>query len=212
MEKDGVRGMVLDLRSDPGGLLNVAVDVSDMFINEGTIVSTRADRDNGHSPSTSDADPGARKYKMPLVVLVNQYSASASEIVSGALKDHGRAIIVGERSYGKGSVQMLFPVAGRTAALKLTTARYYLPSGRCLHREETSTEWGVDPDFTIEMTPEQMLKAIDARTEMDVVWSPGDDAMPVPATQPTNLLDVDPQLSAAVMLMRLQIAGVKLVG
>ena len=148
---------------------------------------------------------------MPLVVLVNRYSASASEIVSGALKDHHRALIVGERSYGKGSVQMLFPVSSRTAALKLTTSRYYLPSGRCLHREETSTEWGVDPDFTIEMTPDQMIKAIDARTEMDVVWNP-DDQPPTtkPATKPTNLLDVDPQLSAAVMLMRLEVAGVDL--
>ena len=210
MEKSGARGMVLDLRSDPGGLLNIAIDVADMFIPKGNIVSTHADREGGHSPSVADADPKSTKYTLPVVVLVNQFSASASEIVSGALKDQHRAIIVGERSYGKGSVQMLFPLSARTAALKLTTSRYYLPSGRCLHREETSTEWGVDPDFTIEMTPEQMIKAMEARSQMDVVWIPGQDA-PVPTTQPANLLDVDPQLSAAVMLMRLQVAGVKLV-
>ena len=96
-------------------------------------------------------------------MLVNQYSASASEIVSGALKDQNRATIVGERTFGKGSVQMLFPLADRTALLKLTTSHYYLPSGRCIHREENSTEWGVDPDVTVEMTPEQMRAAIDAR-------------------------------------------------
>src|ERR671920_1596189 len=92
-----------------------------------------------------------------------------SEIVSGALKDHSRALIVGERTFGKGSVQMLFPLSDRTAYLKLTTSHYYLPGGRCIHREETSTEWGVDPDVTVEMTPEQMRAAIDARQELDIL-------------------------------------------
>src|SRR5206468_2875607 len=106
---------------------------------------------------------------LPLVVLVNQYAASASEIVSGALKDQGRALIVGERTFGKGSVQMLFPLADRSAYLKLTTSHYYLPSGRCIHREENSTDWGVNPDVTVEMTPEQMRAAIDARQELDIL-------------------------------------------
>jgi carboxyl-terminal processing protease len=189
----------------------VAVDVADMFVEKGTIVSTHADRETAHQPSVNEADPGKHKYKMPLVVLVNQLSASASEIVSGALKDQHRAIIVGERSFGKGSVQMLFPVADRTAALKLTIARYYLPSGRCLHREETSTVWGVDPDFAIEMTPEQARQVMLARSAMDVLHS-ADEKPATPTTKPANLLEVDPQLSAAVMLMRLQIAGAKLQG
>ena len=211
MREAGACGMVLDLRADPGGLLNAAVKVADKFIVKGTIVSTHADRDTPQQPSLDEADPDSKKYDLPLVVLVNQMSASASEILSGALKDHHRAIIVGDRSFGKGSVQMLLPVSSRNAVLKLTTSHYYLPSGRCLHREETSTEWGVEPDYHIEMTPEQVRAAIDARQQMDVVWAPMD--QPRPATtqaKPVDLLEVDPQLSAAVLLMRLQIAGVKL--
>jgi len=163
---------------------------------------------------------------------VNQYSASASEIVSGALKDQKRALLVGERTFGKGSVQMLFPLAERTAYLKLTTSHYYLPSGRCIHREENSTEWGVDPDVTVEMTPEQMRAAIDARQDLDVLR----DAAPASGEQPKlqqkaieadpktggkgkdtvatakkkDLLSSDPQLSAAVLLLKLQLAGAQL--
>lgn len=214
MEGSGVKGMILDLRSDPGGLLNVAVDVADMFIKDGTIVSTKADREAGHAPSVSVANPDSPKFTMPMAVLVNQFSASASEIVSGALKDHGRAVIVGERSYGKGSVQMLFRVPGQMAMLKLTTSRYYLPSGRCLHREETSTEWGVDPDYLIQMTPDQMRDAVEARTNMDVLWGPDGEPVAPKAEdgkkKNLNLLEVDPQLSAALMLMRLQVAGANL--
>jgi hypothetical protein len=102
-------------------------------------------------------------------VLVNQYSASASEIVSGALKDQKRATIIGERTFGKGSVQMLFPLNDRSALLKLTTSHYYLPSGKCIHREENSTDWGVEPDLTVEMTPEQMRAANEARQDLDIL-------------------------------------------
>src|SRR4029079_15853349 len=115
---------------------------------------------------------------LPLVVLVNQYSASASEIVSGALKDWNRALIVGERTFGKGSVQMLYPLRDRTTYLKLTTSHYYLPLGKCIHREENSTTWGVDPDVLVEMTPEQKRDAINTRSAMDVlrdVDAPADD-------------------------------------
>src|SRR5581483_4079339 len=103
------------------------------------IVSTHPDRKTENLPTVASAKPDDDEWTKPLVVLVNQYSASASEIVSGALKDHKRAIIVGERTFGKGSVQMLFPINNRMAYLKLTTSHYYLPSGRCLHREENST-------------------------------------------------------------------------
>jgi len=160
-------------------------------------------------------------------VLVNQYSASASEIVSGALKDQGRALIVGERTFGKGSVQMLFPLSDRSAYLKLTTSHYYLPSGKCIHREENSTDWGVNPDVTVEMTPEQMRAAIDARQELDILRDanspPAEGALekvkdkaPVvqnevkdatAAAGKKDLLTSDPQLSAAVLLLKLQLAG-----
>src|SRR5262249_39569447 len=106
---------------------------------------------------------------LPLVVLVNQYSASASEIVSGALKDQNRAKVVGERTFGKGSVQMLFPLSSRSAHLKLTTSHYYLPNGGCMHQEEKWADWGDDPDRTIGRPPEQMRAAIDARQDLDVL-------------------------------------------
>lgn len=210
MQAEGVKGVVLDVRADPGGLLTTAVDVADRFIKEGSIVSTKADRKTPQPPSSSEADPDTKKITMPMVVLVNQLSASASEILAGALKDHHRALIVGERTYGKGSVQMLFRVSGRNAALKLTTSHYYLPSGRCLHREENSTEWGVDPDFAIEMSPEQIRAVLEARQQMDVVYSRDEQPATAPTTKPVDLLELDPQLGAAVMLMRLQIAGVQL--
>lgn len=210
LKKQGARGMILDLRYNPGGLLTAATKVADKFLREGVIVSTKTDpsRDGPvqppleAEPSHEDLDPS-----FPVVVLVNQYSASASEIVSGALKDWHRATIVGERTFGKGSVQMLFPLPTRTAYLKLTTSHYYLPGGRCIHRDENSTTWGVDPDIVVEMTPDQARAAIDARQDQDVLAYDGD-APAVPTTQPKkDLLSSDPQLGAALLLLRLQIAN-----
>ena len=142
---DNINGMILDLRDNPGGLLVAAIDVCDKFLDSGVIVSTHPDRETQNGPTINSAKPDKNEFRKPLVVLVNQYSASASEIVSGALKDDHRAILVGERTFGKGSVQMTFPLADGSARLKLTTSHYYLPSGRCIHREENSTSWGVDP-------------------------------------------------------------------
>jgi C-terminal processing protease CtpA/Prc len=162
------------------------------------------------------------------VVLVNQYSASASEIVSGCLKDDKRALIVGERTFGKGSVQMLSPLTDRKASLKLTTSHYYLPLGKCIHREENSTEWGVDPDVTVEMTPEQMRNAIDARQDLDVLHALNElktggksgenpavpdgakDEKPVAVKEHKDPLNVDAQLSAALLLLRLELNGAQL--
>jgi carboxyl-terminal processing protease len=209
MNQQGARGLVLDLRYNPGGLLTAATDVADKFLSEGTIVSTRSDRNLPQQPAV-EARRETSDYDLPMVVLVNQYSASASEIVSGALQDQNRATVVGERTFGKGSVQMLFPIGlRRTAALKLTTSHYYLPSGRLIHREENSTGWGVDPDIIIEMTPEQMRAAIDARQELDVLR---DAEVPTTAQadadeKPRDLLSCDPQLSAAVLLLRLQLTS-----
>jgi carboxyl-terminal processing protease len=227
MKLQKVRGLVMDLRYNPGGLLTAATDVADKFLDRGVIVSTRPDRDTGNQPTAAMAKPDPDDCDLPLVVLVNQYSASASEIVSGALKennqgDHPRAIIVGERTFGKGSVQMLFPLDDRTAYLKLTTSHYYLPLGRCIHREENSKEWGVEPNVTVAMTPDQMRAAIDAREELDVLR----DAAPAAGEQPKlqqkadaagpdakttevpvkkGLLANDPQMSAALLLLRLQL-------
>ncbi len=224
----GAKGVILDLRYNPGGLLTAATEVSDKFLKEGVIVSTHADRETPNAPTVATAKDDHDEIDSPMVVLVNQYSASASEIVSGCLKDHHRALVVGERTFGKGSVQMLFPLENRKAYLKLTTSHYYLPSGRCLHREENSTEWGVDPDVKVEMTPEQMRLAIDARQELDIIRDANsppaegkqekivDKAKEVEGAVATakkdkkDLLSSDPQLSAAVLLLRLELAGAQL--
>ncbi len=215
LKSKGCRAIILDLRYNPGGLLTAATDVSDKFLHDGVIVSTRADRDTPNSPTVATAHADGGETDMPLVVLVNQYSASASEIVSGALKDQHRAIIVGERTFGKGSVQMLFQLNTKQAFLKLTTSHYYLPSGKCIHREENSTDWGVNPDMTVEMTPEQMRAAIDARQDMDILREADD--KPVASKEPSttqpakkNLLAADPQLSAGLLLLRLKLSGASL--
>jgi carboxyl-terminal processing protease len=207
LQQQGAKGLVVDLRYNPGGLLNAAVKVASQFVREGVIVSTHPDRETENRPTVNDAEPDSETTDIPLAVLVNQYSASASEIVSGALKDHHRATIVGERTFGKGSVQLLLPVAAQTAFLKLTIAHYYLPSGRCLHREENSTDWGVDPDVKIEMTPEQMEAAIDARKAMEVLRDVG--AKDGATTQP-DVLTADPQLAGALLVLRLKLAGVEI--
>jgi carboxyl-terminal processing protease len=207
MQRSGAKAMILDLRNNPGGLLTAATEVSDRFLNGGLIVSTKGERDiPGQPPIT--ATKTEDDISVPLVVLVNQLSASASEIVSGALQDQKRALVVGERTFGKGSVQMLFPLAGKSAALKLTTSHYYLPSGRCIHKEDNSTTWGVDPDLTVEMTREQMTGAQEVRQDLEVLHELPQAATTQPAQE--RLLAADPQLSAAVLLLRLQLAGATL--
>lgn len=143
---DGLQGLVLDLRDNPGGLLSQAVEVCDMFVEEGLIVSTRG----RNSPERSwEAHKQKTFSSFPMAVLVNRYSASASEIVSACLQDHKRAVIVGERSWGKGSVQNVINLEAGASALKLTTASYHRPSGKNIHRFPNSKdedEWGVTPD------------------------------------------------------------------
>ena len=135
-----LKGLVLDLRNNPGGLLNAAVGVSDLFLDEGLIVYTEG-RVKG-SKLKFNAKPSEMFKDIPIVVLVNGGSASASEIVAGALQDHRRAIIMGERTFGKGSVQTILPMNDETA-LKLTTARYYTPSGRSIQAS------GIEPDMIV---------------------------------------------------------------
>ncbi len=138
---DKVKGFVVDLRNNPGGLLTQAVAVSDAFLEKGEIVSTR-----GRKPEDSErfnAEAGDLAQGKPVVVLINGGSASASEIVTGALQDHHRAIVVGTKSFGKGSVQTVIPLKG-DAAMRLTTARYYTPSGRSIQA------LGISPDIVVE--------------------------------------------------------------
>ena len=148
---DQVRGYVLDLRNNPGGLLEQAVAVSDAFLERGEIVSTRGR--NPEDIERHNARPGDLADGLPVVVLVNGGSASASEIVSGALQDHRRAVVVGTKTFGKGSVQTISPI-GDKGALRLTIARYYTPSGRSIQGR------GLQPDIIVEHIP-----AIDSEAE-----------------------------------------------
>lgn len=140
---DQLRGVVIDLRNNPGGSLDQAINVSDFFLDDGAIVSTRG-RDNRDSQRFT-AKSGDLVNGLPVIVLINGGSASASEIVAGALQDHRRATVLGTKSFGKGSVQTMIPLAaGRDGALKLTTAKYYTPSGRSIQAV------GITPDFIVE--------------------------------------------------------------
>ena len=133
-------GYILDLRNNPGGLLSQAIKITETFLDGGEIVSTKGRGKN--DIKIFNAKKGDKINKKPLIILINQGSASASEIVSGALKDHKRAILVGEKSFGKGSVQSIIRLKNR-GGLRLTTAKYYLPSGVSIH------EKGVEPDITV---------------------------------------------------------------
>lgn len=157
-DNDQLIGYILDLRNNPGGLLDQAISVTDIFLEKGEIVSTRGRNDgdtNRYSAVKSDLTDG-----LPLVVLINQGSASASEIVAGALQDHKRAIIMGTKSFGKGSVQTILP-SGENVAIKLTTAKYYTPSGKSIQQT------GINPDILVEQSE---LKPIftNSRQESDL--------------------------------------------
>jgi carboxyl-terminal processing protease len=198
-----MRGLVLDLRNNPGGLLKQAIRVSDVFLDDKQVVSARG---RGGSVSKSYAtQPGRELGEMPIVVLINAGSASASEIVAGALRDHDRAIVMGTRSFGKGSIQTVRPLESG-GALRLTTARYYTPSGDSIQAE------GIAPDIQVAQAdietkqPTRSLREQDLRgaldrqegdgPEADVDAEEGDDA------GETDRLAEDYQLNRAVTLLR----------
>ncbi|MGA7231477.1 MAG: S41 family peptidase [Xanthobacteraceae bacterium] len=148
---DKVKGYVVDLRNNPGGLLDQAISVSDTFLEKGEIVSTR-----GRNPEETqrfNARPGDMTKGKPVIVLINGGSASASEIVAGALQDHKRATLIGTRSFGKGSVQTIIPLGAGNGALRLTTARYYTPAGRSIQAK------GISPDIEVLQDVPDNLKA-----------------------------------------------------
>ena len=201
----GLNGLILDLRSNPGGLLSAAIEVADRFIEEGPIVFTvdAAGRRTFEGAARRD-----RTYddRMPLVVLVNEGSASASEIVAGALQDHGLATIVGSRSFGKGSVQDPFRLDRGNAILKLTTQYYMLPDERIIDRRPDADRWGIEPDLLIDMTRSQHNKAQETRLEADTLRDPGERDEYARAT---DLIEqgLDPQLEAALLLMQARVVA-----
>ena len=171
----GVKGIVLDLRNNPGGLLNQAVELVDLFVDEGIIVSQkgRVESDNAEYKATK----AGTLTKIPLVVLVNGGSASASEIVSGALQDHKRAIIIGEKTFGKGSVQAVLPVVDNEA-IRLTIARYYLPSGRTIQAEGVTPDLMVYPGEVPHKNNEQSLKEKDLKKHLEGELKKAEDTKP----------------------------------
>ena len=189
----GATSLIIDLRFNPGGVFPEAVAMVDMFIDSGTIVTTVNRR---QAVDTYHASPEDTDTKTKLAVLINGGSASSSEIFAGALQDHGRAIVVGERSFGKGSVQDFIRLAGGDSGIKITVARYRLPSGRIIHRtreNHDSEQWGVIPDVPVAIS----RKVVDAIRDR---WANMGESLPN-GTEPNGseaLIMGDPQLGAAL--------------
>lgn len=194
---ENMRGLVLDLRDDPGGVLQAAISVCDLFIRSGVIVTTRF-RDGAVRQSFSATEEGTLP-DFPLAVIVNNYSASASEIVAACLQDHGRAVIVGERTFGKGTVQEIIDLPGNEGAIKVTTASYWRPSGRNINRGKNAgeqEEWGVrpDPGYEVKVEGEALARLVRWRYERGMS-RPAAKSPAAPSALPTQ---VDPQLAKAV--------------
>ncbi len=220
----GINGLILDLRFNPGGLLTAATAMGDRFLADGVIVSGQAQA--GATAWQARAYEHHTYPHFPVVVLINRGSASASEIVAGALQDRHRAIILGERSYGKGSVQQVLWHSDEQAALKLTTQYYVLPSGRIIHRRPGVDHWGIDPDITVRMTDQEVEQLLKARMLLDVLRDAegqdvdpealighGDDEddeaeeEPLPPIRDASdilTLGLDPQLETALILLKAQ--------
>jgi carboxyl-terminal processing protease len=187
-------GVVLDLRNNPGGLLDQAVAVSDAFLDKGEIVSTRGRR--SEDAQRYNARPGDIASGLPVAVLINGGSASASEIVAGALQDHHRAILLGTKSFGKGSVQTIIPLPGH-GAMRLTTARYYTPSGRSIQAK------GIDPDIVVEAAKIEKEKG-DKAVVADLKKEDSGDGAPEQTSVDPSIMGTpaDYQLARAVDMLR----------
>jgi carboxyl-terminal processing protease len=226
VEREGAKGLVLDLRDNPGGLLSEATAVADLFLADGRIVSTR-DRRDKERPFNAKKDgtlflPAEQR---PIVVLVNNGSASASEIVASALQDNGRATVVGERTYGKGSVQKLLRLGtDPPAAVKLTTETYWRPNGQNMDRglapKNAPDEWGVKPDVDVPTSEAEKLRAAVERFKAEWVAGKPSVVGPKPPRPPTPkgadgkpVVDDskpfdDRQLTAAVGHLKKKLTGV----
>ncbi|GEM_PF-1251438 len=195
----GAESLILDLRNNPGGLLRSATAVADEFIGDvQRIVFTR-----GRSVPRNEVNstPKGMFQQGDMAVLIDGHSASAAEILSGALKDYNRGTIIGQRSYGKGSVQNVIPVRSSEAYLKLTTAYYYLPSGRLLHRQKNSKDWGVNPDIDVYVTPRQMRHWLGLRRKTDLLQDVAADILDADLAAEYQ---ADLQLGTAVLILKLK--------
>jgi carboxyl-terminal processing protease len=202
--RDGMKGLILDLRFNPGGRLDQAEQILNMLLPPGkTIVVTRG---RARPEQRSESDGQNTLPNFPMIVLVNEHSASASEIVSGSLMDNKRAVVVGERTYGKGSVQEVIPLDEKGGELKLTVAYYYLPSGRLVHRRKDATDWGVQPQIYVPMDAANEKKVIEERTDQERFKRPIAKSVTQPSTQQATSQPIaqpmdDIQLQAAINTM-----------
>jgi carboxyl-terminal processing protease len=198
------RGVILDMRNNPGGLLQAAQDVCNLFLPKGAVIVTTRGRDE-RVRLKAEADGNGPYEQLPLVVLVNDKSASAAEIVAACLQDHNRAIIVGDRTWGKGTVQNVIELEGGRSLLKLTIASYWRPSGKNIHRLESSAaddEWGVKPTpgYAVKLDDRQTATLEEQRRKRDVVpYSAPDQPAPPVTGSP---VDFDPQLQKAVEALK----------
>lgn len=206
LKSQDIKGLILDLRDDPGGLLSAAVEVSDLFIGDGKIVTTRG---RNTREKVYEGEKEGSYEDFPMVVLINNHSASASEIVAACLQDYKRAKVVGQRSFGKGSVQNILPLDDGDSRLKLTVATYWRPSGKNIHRfkdAKPTDEWGVSPDdgLEVKMTDEQYLAWYQARSERDLLSKANKPADEQVVADPTAK---DPQLARALEVVRSEVDG-----
>jgi carboxyl-terminal processing protease len=218
MKRSGLKALIVDLRYNPGGLLDQAVSVAQRllpFDGEPIVSARRSDRKEKVEGST-DADLASLS-KVPVIVLVNEGSASASEIVSGAVSVYSKrkdldALVLGARSFGKGSVQNVWPMQGGTTILKLTTAYYMLPDKSIIHKRPGNTTWGVEPNLHVEMLPEQNSQAIQIRRQADVLPLNENGVSPSAKQTLANPNDaltkgIDLQLQAAITVLKARLAG-----
>jgi len=215
LTEHGMRGLILDLRNDPGGLLAAAVEVSDLFVASGVIVTTR--RRDGHVEETYEATGDGTYTGFPMAVLVNQYTASASEIVAACLQDHARAVIVGQRTWGKGTVQEVINLESGQGMIKLTTASYWRPTGKNIHHGKDTPDdgdWGVmpDPDCEVVVEGNKLTELLRWRLRRDV-YKPAENNGPANHKQPPVNdkpdFSVDPQLQRAIEYIEKAIAEKK---
>ena len=200
-----MKGLIVDLRDDPGGLLSAAVEISDLFVDGGKIVSTRG---RNTTEKTFEAHKEGTYSGFPMAVLVNHNSASASEILAACLQDHDRALVVGERSFGKGSVQHILDLEDGDSVLKLTVATYWRPNGKNIHRfknAKDTDEWGVSPNpgLEVKLSRDEYADWFLARRARDFVSSHNQPKAPKDGEKPKTYADKQLDKSLAVLTDKL---------
>ncbi|MGN6726049.1 MAG: S41 family peptidase [Tepidisphaeraceae bacterium] len=199
--KEGRKGLVFDLRFNPGGRLEEAVQLIDLFVKKGVIVSVKG---RNRPEQVTNAKEEGTLPDFPMAVLVNEHSASASEVMAGSLKDNKRAVVVGARTYGKGSVQEVMPLDANAGELKMTVAYWYLPNGERVQRLKDAKTWGVEPDYVVPMDDQQQAKLIESQIRSESMrvalktpaTTQSASGTTVPTTQP-----IDPQLEKALAVV-----------